>query len=398
MNPPVTRRRVLISLYGVVLTLLTIAAWQFRFERAGPDLDLRLGDDSSGWTLLAAERIDREDDSWTLLPGEGAENPSASAPMPGLDELRFARVRLEAAWQGVTRRDGKSWWSARVSLAGRNPEGRFSWPADGDLINAEGDRGWHPVECVLDLPPEMGEPYLFINNLAATGTLQVRNLTVTPVRQRPWVPAATVVIVFGWILWVAGRIGPGKGRPRQCAAALGIVAAGWYLVFPQPNYHARPLPGGFALGREIPRPVKESPPGPVITPVNAPLPAAGEPPPPAKPHPSPATAGSPAPAAPEPRTTHRLARAFRDIDRDLPLAHLLAFAGFGAGLFLIGGVRATWALAVAIAVSSEIIPNLLRREFKGDDAADLLANLAGLAIAAIALRGLVAIRRRRRRP
>ncbi len=373
-----------------MLTFLSGAVWQLRFERTGPDPDIRLGPDFSGWTVKAGERFELENGTWTLLPPDGEARASAECVLPGLEDLRFVRVRLDAAWEDVEHKDGRSWWSARVSLAGKDPTGRFHWPADGDLINASGSRGWHTVECVLDLPPDMGEPHLFFNNLAATGTLKVRDLTVTPVKQRGWIVAATVALLAGWTGWAAAVLGHRKGRLRQAAASLGLVAAGWFLVFPQPNFHARPLPGGFLLGKEIAAAPTPAPPKPV--------PALAVVPPQPNSSTSPMTAPAPAPALPKPsnpappvihddRADNVAAGAIRKIDQDFPFAHVAAFFAVGLAVFAVAGVRDAWPLATGLAVLSEVVPNLLRREFMADDAADLVANLTGLALGALLVTG-----------
>jgi hypothetical protein len=368
----VTRRRPLLAASGLLLAVLSVALWQGRFERTGPALDLRIGGDFHGWKVLAKERIGIEGATWTLHAPAGREVASAEGPLPAATATRHLHVGLEAAWENVTRREDRSWWSARVSLGGKRPDGSYAWPQDGDLINARGSRGWHRAECVYELPPDLGEPRLFINQLAATGTLRVRQLEVTPVRQRPWIPAATTCLLAGWIAWSALLLG-NRGPLRRVAAAAVLVAAGWFLVFPQPHYHARAFPGGFALGHEIPPAVAAGAPDPL--PLPAPLLAT--------------TSAVPRPAAPflmpppdDPRAGHGLARAFRKLDENWRFAHVAAFGGFGLALFALAGLRAAWPPAAALGLLSEIVPNLLRREFRGDDAVDLVANFAGLGLAA----------------
>jgi hypothetical protein len=386
----VTRRRPLLAASGLLLAVLSAALWQGRFERTGPALGLRIGGDFHGWKVLAADRIAINGTTWTLQAPAGREVASAEGPLPGATTTRHLHVGLAAAWENVTRRDGRSWWSARVSLGGQLSDGSYAWPQDGDLINARGSRGWHRVECVYDLPPDLGEPRLFINQLAATGILRVRQLTVTPVRQRPWVPAATAGLLAAWLAWSASLLGTDRGRVRQAAAAGVLVAAGWFLVFPQPHYHARAFPGGFALGREIPPPAAAaSPVAPLSFFPAAPLLAAASPAPPPLPP-------QLEPPPDDPRAGHGLARAFRKLDENWRFAHVAAFGGFGLVLFALAGLRAGWPAAAALGLLSEIVPNLLRREFRGDDAVDLVANFAGLGLAAamVHLAGIFRARRR----
>lgn len=367
-----TRRRLHLVLAGLLLAVLSGLLWQFRFEHSAPAANLRIGTDARGWVLHSPERFKLDADTWTLAAPDRPAVASAEGFLPGLAKQRFLHVAMDATWENVTRKDDRSWWSARVSLGGRQPDGTCSWPQDGDLINAFGSRGWHRVECVFDLPPDIGEPRLFLNNLAATGSLSVRRLTVTPVRERPWIPAATVILVLAWLVWTAAVLGRKHGAPRQSASSLVFVAAGWFLVFPQLHFHPRPFPGGFLLGHEIPAlPASGSP----ATPLAPPLGQVEAPPNP--------TASNPSPKPHESRSDHGLAKLFRKIDHDWRFAHVAAFCGVGLALFTLAGLRESWHLAVLLAGLSEVVPNLQLQDFQADDAVDLIANFAGLGLAAV---------------
>jgi hypothetical protein len=298
-------------------------------------------------------------------------------------------VTFDAAWDDMERKDGRSWNTGRLSLGMRNSEGRYWWPADGDLINGTGTRARHRVEWVMDLPPGNAEPHLVLVNLAARGVLKVGNLKVTPVRQRGWVPFGTTALLAGWAGWFGLLAGRAFARWRRAAAAACLVTGGWFLVFPQPQYHARPLPGGFLLGPEIQQPASMPAavplPGPaVVSNVEAPVPAR-----------RPVAAPAPVPDAMV-RTDHPAAGVFRRIDRDLPLAHVFAFAGFGLAAGIFAGCGPIWLAVAAMAVLSEVVPNLLRQDFQADDAVDLAANLAGVLIAAAVITAASRIRRRAR--
>lgn len=384
------RRLLPLAVAGCVLALLSAAVWQYRFANAGPALDVAFGPDFRGWTMKSGERITREGDFWVLPPPEDTA-VSADAALPGLAGFRFLRVSFDAAWEGMERKDGRSWNTGRLTLGMRKPDGRYWWPADADLINGAGTRARHRVEWVMDLPPGNGEPHLVLVNLAARGVLKVADLQVTPVRQRGWVPAGTIALLAGWTLWFALLCGSSFARWRRAAVALFLVAGGWFLVFPQPQYHARPLPGGFQLGPEIPRPPRApaAVPSPAPTVVPSPAPAvaavAPVPPRPQPPPPSVEVAG---------RIDHPAAGVFRRIDRDLPLAHVIAFAALGLVAGTLAGCTPVWLAVGGMAVLSEVLPNLLRQDFQADDAVDLAANLAGLLIAAAVIAAATRIRRR----
>ena len=386
LNPSVMPRRLLMTLTGILLIILSVVTWQYRFVRAAADADLHTDARLRNWTVIQSDGIIRSDGTWTLLPPDEETRASVESLMPELDNMRFVRVKVEAKWDDVVRRDGKSWWSARISLAGTQTNGRYFWPEDSDMINAVGTRDWHWVECVFNLPPGLGDPHLFINNIAKSGTMQIRNLSITPVRQRKWFQAATVVVLGCWAGWIAAFFGGEKGHLRRAAAVASTLTAGWFLVFPQPTYHARPFPGGFAVGGEIPASLTvEIPPAakpPVLTSTDKIAPP---------PTPAPETSKT---ASPEPslellekkQQHHSIAHKFRQLDQEWRFGHAAAFFGVGIAIFVLAGLRHSWHLVTTLAVLSEVVPNILRQEFMPDDQVDLIANLAGVALAITASR------------
>jgi hypothetical protein len=386
----VIRRRVLPALAGCLLVLLTASLWRWRFERSAPRLDAAFTRDFQGWTQKSPGRIGVEGDAWVLPPPAAGASAAAEIGLPGLEQHRYLHVAFDAAWEDIVRKDGRAWWSGRFSLALRDASGRYHWPSDGDLINAVGTRGRHRVERVLDLPSVPGEIRLVLVNLAASGTLRTAALEVTPVRQRAWVPAAAVAVATAWTAWFAWLAGAALAHWRRLGLALTMVAGAALLVFPQPQYHALPLPGGFALGEEIPAPLA-APPPPSPPPVAPPAaPAVARPSPPAPP-----VAAAPQQAR---RATHPAADVVRKVDHDFPLAHVVVFLALGLATSLLAGARRGWRWALPVALLSEVLPNLLRQDFQRDDLLDLAGNLAGVAVATVAaLAAATWVRRRKDR-
>jgi hypothetical protein len=204
------------------------------------------------------------------------------------------------------------------------------------------------------------------------------------------VPAATALLVAGWLAWALAVFSAVKSPGRRLLAAAGWVVAAWYLVFPQPQSHVRSFPTSFYLGAEIsPR---SQPPPPVIVPAPEkeavpPTPETLPSLPPADPAPAPpVTAVPPAPAAVVEeggKSDHALAMAIRHFDHIFNLAHLVVFGAASLMIFLVAGLRAGMIPALLLATFSEVFSNLQRQDFGWDDVVDLLGNAAGVLLAAV---------------
>jgi len=299
------------------------------------------------------------------------------------------------------------WATARVLLFSKHPDGRVTQQHDHGLISAYGSTPWHHEDAVFELAPDGGEMHLSLEHLGTKGSLQLRNVEVSVVRQRAWfVPVATALVIL-WVAWAACWTAPLLGRWKWLRAVLAgatLVGATWFAVFPQPRFSARSLVGQFQLGEVVTpsappakTPEPKSPPSqppPVAVVPPAPVPPGSPPPvqppsPPVTATPPVVVAPPPAPPAPAPppepekRETRLVDEEIRHWRDQFNFLHLAAFSAFGLAFFSFARPRA-WPIAAVIAFASEALPNYQQHQaWDRGDIGDLTADATGLLLGAV---------------
>lgn len=390
-------------LTALLLVATTVAVWQFRFTHAGPSITRPFEPGLPSWEWAGPRQgDDPKEGIVTLSRRTGEPDLSLETNLGPLEGARFLHLRMESKWTDVAIHETVRWATARAVVFGKGPDGGLSFPHDHGFVAADGTRGWHWEEGVLDLPPDLGEVWFALQHFATKGSFEARNLSISVVRQRAWFPAAAAVLTCLWIAWGSWLLAP-KTRAlrwtRGVLAGIVLVSATWVLVFPQPRFLSRPLLGKFQLGAPMqpsaPVPVLPPPP-PSFTPETPPsdspqqTPPASHPPPrPELPTPVPSAEESePKQLEPEPeqrsaRTVESQIRALKDRFNFL---HFAAFAGFGFLLFLFAG-RESWPVAALVAFASEALPNYqLHQPWDAGDLADLTLDAAGLLAAYLIVR------------
>lgn len=374
-----------------VLTLLTVLAWQFRFQHAGNELAQAFGPGHPGWELRVGDPkavIVGADGVVTISRREGDPEISLDRNLGVLEGARFLRVHLLAKWSDAKESRGIPWAVPRGVIFGKQPDGGIVWPFDHALFIAQGTTGWHREDAVFDLRPDLGEVRFALQHLGESGTLEVKDVSISVVRQRSWfVPVATALTVC-WVLLAAACVLPAarSGRFRYARAwfaGMAVIGASWFLVFPQPRFAARTLAGHFHLGPLV-TPIQVQVPVPVAPPPVAvvALPTTPEPPPPAVVAEPPPPAPAP---VPEKRELHEIATEVRRLDERFNFMHLAAFGALGFAVFFVTGRRSSWPLLVLIAFASEALPNWQQHQpWDAGDIGDLAADVTGISLAALA--------------
>jgi hypothetical protein len=390
-------RRFSISLLlFALLATATGVLWRHRFEHAGPPLSEPFRPGLPGWKWLEGKGRENNPDATgaLILSKQNGDPPITVERVLGqLDGVRFLHVQADVKWTEVKQSGEVRWATARGLICGKRPDGTNTWPKDHWLINAYGSSDWHREESVFDLVPDIGEARFALQHLGEQGTLEVRSVEIQVVRQRSWYVPSAALLTGLWVLWAAWTLAPAlpltfRLRPiRSLLGGTAVIAASWFLVFPQPRFCARPLVGGFALGQPIPAPVPQPPPAP--TPMPPPqAPTQPITPPPVAALPTPPAPSSPTPQVPpvvEKREARVMDQEIRKLDERFNFLHLLAFGAFGLALFSTTHVR-TWPMAVIVALASEALPNWqLEQAWDLGDLGDLAADFSGLALAALAV-------------
>ena len=400
-----------LALLGLVAA--SILLWQARFSAVAHPLNGDAGFEQGldGWITGGGKNGLRDENGGKVArfarPAGDGEFQSATRWFGSLEELRYLHVEVEAKWSDVIV-GGANWAAPQLVLVTKNRQHRTRFTWDHRAYLAHGNRDWHREEAVFEFTPEMSEVGLAFRMLCRQGKMEIRNFRITALNHRPWVPAATVLLLLCWILWLGIRL---RGREgliswwRALPAAAAVVAASWYLVFPGPRMQFRPLIGSFLTGEAVtlqsePAKADPAPAAPEISagqaqPTNPPRPRlrvipgkAGSPKAgpreTAKPSPKPVppAAKPPPKPTPEPRSQPRITDAIRNLDLKLDLIHIAAFFVLSLAVFLAAGSLFPWRLLSVVALLSEIVPNWHNGWADTGDLLDLASNLGGLALGA----------------
>ncbi len=394
------RRKGMALLGALVLIALSVAVWQFRFEIAGADgLPLDVCNRAEGWTTHPDELAQQAFSQNGLRLARRAEGPDLIAfhTVLGMENVRYALVQAQVAWRRVDTmgNEAEAWMRPRLRIYGLNAEKRYTAALENDTLVVHGNSDWHRRERVVELMPAMKTVVVSIEARVGEGELLVKDLRILPLRQRPWVPAATVVLLLAWIYWgvwlMRGWMAPRAALWRALAVMIGMLAAHWFFVFPQGRTLYAPVGNDFAVG-EIPPPMVPLP-APTV-PNAAPQPTVAAQAPPAAKPPSapPLVAKQAATAVVEARDEESLITFLRALDAkwhlgDWNLTHVTAFFGLGLFTFLIAGrFGRVWLPLISLALLGETVPNLLYNTWDGGDHWDVVANLVGIAASALVVR------------
>lgn len=387
-----------LSYLAAIALLVTacIAIWHWRFViEPGALPETRLADPPIGWKSRAdhTHKI-MEQDGKPVLVLERLNKQDKPAGVHvwfrEIEKIQYIHVRCSAKWQDVEL-GPHTYMKARLVAMMRNFSGVASHPAGGfQVFGGSGSSGWQTYEVVHKLTSDMESYGLYLEMLGNSGRLEVRDLSVNAVRQRAWVPTATIIIVLGWAGLCASLIRRIPKPPSPVRAALGaalLVTAGWILVFPQTKTFLHPLASHFAVGQstaanEIAKDLPEAsalPSPPKTTANNAPTPPR-ERVIPASPQPQAQTTAAPE-THKKTRDSGRLHRFLRQVDQGFGPAHIVLFTGFTLTFLIVTGSKSQWPFPLALALLAEIIPELTDHLGGWDDWLDLASNLAGVGIA-----------------
>ena len=382
----------------LILSALTWTVWQYRFIAAPgvPAMDLTylppevtketegMGEENEGFLrMTAAEEVPRILLKWTTPPA-----------------AKYAHFSVSASLENL-KRGGMPWEDGRVLLIWMDPAGT---PAKGHLPLWAGhcSSPSDPSDMIVPLQRAGAFPCFIIENRAKSGSFLLKSMVVQPLKQRPWVPAAVILLICGWtgLIW-SGLRATCSGHPVRwpryaCAAALWVAAA-WFSSLPGPFVPWRPVFQSFPISKIAPPQAKdEPPPATVPAPTVAALPAS-QPQPAAPPSQDPArppaqAAGKSGPNAqtaqtPVNRTAERMRGEFTSwIFGTVPMLkrpiHILGFAALTFLFCMLAGNASAARVALALGGLTEFMQWAYGFGFDAGDVADLvfdtLAVIAGV--------------------
>ena len=372
--------------WWLLLVVMSILLWQFRFQRAGANL---LPHDVchslaywSGGKVNGSDLVKADENGLFLSKLANTPNVSLTRELLGIDDVRYVAVTCRASWENAVPHAVTKWLQPRIVIIGYDQNHRFCAPLDHAVLAARGTRDWHRVQTVMELPPALHRAVLSVDASGQSGTLRVRDLTLEVVEQRAWFLYASALLMAGWGYVIQKllrhHISGAWARLRAWLAAVGVILAFWFFVFPQGRTVFPSLLPAFFMGPEIvasdlPVVTDEKPvasqPSIDTTHGNEPKPMV--------------VSESPVPQV---RKYPALSSWLRELDRKMNwhkynLTHLLAFFAIGLAVFGVAGSLRVWRLPLLVAVLSEIVPNALYQTWDSEDLWDLAANILGLALA-----------------
>ena len=323
--------------------------------------------------------------------------PSVQVWFGPIKKIAAIHIRCAARWKDV-KTGPQGYTFARFVTLMKDADGSVHHPPDFGITGGDGSRDWHHCETVFKFTADMADSGLEISMLGDHGLMEIRDLSITGVRNRSWVPAATVAVLGGWVLLVLLLIRCHPDAPpmwRALGTGAAIVGLSWVFVFPQNSGLLHPVVKNFSVaGLDVAAapqtPAAPKPPASIET--TAPIFASPEVPV-VQPETSAATKSPAAIPEPEARGSSALHKALRLVDKRLPIAHFGLFIGITLLVLFLTGRGNQWRIPLALAVLSELVPELADHLGGWDDWADLFQNFAGVGLAVLLWKHLPALRR-----
>lgn len=376
----------LLLLAAVLLAVLTHASWRHRFE-AVPDaprlVSLAGAFSGEGVRWQRADLMAEDAATGGLVvhaAAAGTPVPEVRIPVPDVPEASHLWFRVATQGKDVVRGEEK-WQSPRVVAMWHDGDGR---PLPGVVGFAGLRKGANPERVsngVMRWQRDRGTMHVHIQNLAAEGSMIVTGLETLAVAQRPWVPAAGVLLAGLWGAWMLLLIRLLVAQavwPRAALAAVMLLALSFKGVFPGPWHPYAPLPGGFATGEEVePSAVFPPPHGPAV---HVPGDEDGR--------------VGVADLPDEKPLRGLLAEALYQLRPISPLFHVVLCFGLAlAFIAVLGSRRAAW-LVLGLGGAAEASQTLFGFGFDAKDVLDLVVNALGVGLALWTLARYPALARR----
>lgn len=223
------------ALVALLVTTVAVFGLVPRYEVAGPELvpQQPFTPDLAGWRMHGPwANVTVTDEGWVVLRND---DPDASVRLslalpraPGLD---FVQVRGVFAARDVV--PGQvAWYDARVVLASIDRDGNGLWQRPNTVFASASASP--PVERgrIFRLTDAVASLVVSFGLAQATGEIEVRALSVRPVRERALFHGLTAALAAAWLVWLlalGGQLVRGTGTLWRAGllalAALPVVVS-----------------------------------------------------------------------------------------------------------------------------------------------------------------------------
>jgi len=190
---------ILVALFGLTVGLFELFP---RFEISGPP-------------ILNVETFDQNIDGWSVFgPRQVASVKTGAATLEDQDSSRSVGLyrylpltggkntllmTVDVSTEDV-RQGKKSWHTALVYLVGRDTEGQLLWKTQSVAAHLDGTNPWRRYTTFSTFDGSVREAMFGAFLAHTTGTLKIRNLVITPVRERAPFMYLTYALIAAWAL------------------------------------------------------------------------------------------------------------------------------------------------------------------------------------------------------
>ena len=242
---------------GALLALLTIATflYQPRYQPEGrpvlANADFRAG--FEGWQTEGLVTLDESELGHAMLQNWDPARAVFLRQTVALPEGRTSlRLSADIAVRRVER-GAEDWHTARVYLVQQTAEGRQLWHEETALANLIGTTERQHFEAVFDVPGTVPGVILGIELPFAVGHMDIANLELEIVDERPLFRLLATVLVAGWSLlgfWAVHQVYRGIRSPTVrgwLLATLAMLMLGLFMPALYRQALIDALAGGFGL-------------------------------------------------------------------------------------------------------------------------------------------------------
>lgn len=227
------RSGTVLAIAGLALMRAFFAVYSV-YRPCGPDLvphlaapDVWKGLESSGVRVH-----DPADGAVFRLAAASNLAPSVEFSLASIGDADAFHVRAECRTDAL-RPGQQSYHVGRVFMVFVDASGKSLWNRAHLVAAIEGTRAWHEVSRRFVAPDEAVAARIILANQGGSGVLELRGLSVVPMRLNPWTPVVFIAwgMVWGSAVWIAARRLRLATRPggRAVLAAAIVTIAGMLL-------------------------------------------------------------------------------------------------------------------------------------------------------------------------
>lgn len=217
------------AIAGLVLMRAFFAVYPV-YHPAGPELVPPVAD-RGAWKGLESPGVrvrEPADGAVIRLAAASTVTPSVEFAVTSLGGAEAFLVRAKCRTEALVR-GAQRYRVGRVFMVFVDAAGKSLWHRPHLVAATEGTRAWHGVSRRFTVPDDAVAARVLLANQGVSGALEVRGLSVVPMRLNPWTPLVFVAWGMAWGsgVWIAARrlrLGSRRGGRAVLVAAMAVIA------------------------------------------------------------------------------------------------------------------------------------------------------------------------------